>query len=197
MLIASSTYRQHQVLLQVTKDVQFKSQHSKVSGTLYLEGEDHLKLLADAYAMFAHTNPMHGDVFPSVRRMEAEVVNMTASLLGKGESNNCAALLPRKQLPELVHQPGSSCCTPLPAAPVWRQALWDTPAVCNKCNMAELGAGQVRARARVGGCQAAHLSVHGDVPDDFVTCCADKVPTVCGSMTSGGTESILTAEKAV
>ena len=70
--------------MQVTRDVQFESEHSKVSGTLYLEGEDHLRLLSDAYAMFAHTNPMHGDVFPSVRRMEAEVVNMTASLLGRG-----------------------------------------------------------------------------------------------------------------
>lgn len=65
--------------------MQFESQRSKVSGTLYLAGEDHLRLLSDAYAMFAHTNPMHSDVFPSVRRMESEVVNMTASLLGKGE----------------------------------------------------------------------------------------------------------------
>ena len=65
--------------------MRFETQRSKVSGTLYLSGEDHLQLLADAYSMFAHTNPMHSDVFPSVRRMEAEVVNMTASLLGKGE----------------------------------------------------------------------------------------------------------------
>ena len=32
--------------------------------------------------MFSLTNPMHSDVFPSVRRMEGEVVAMTASLLG-------------------------------------------------------------------------------------------------------------------
>ena len=72
--------------LQAAKDVQFESQHSKVSGTLYLAGEDHMRLLSDAYSMFAHTNPMHSDVFPSVRRMESEVVNITASLLGKGGS---------------------------------------------------------------------------------------------------------------
>ena len=35
-----------------------------------------------AYQLFSHTNPLHGDIFPSVRRMEAEVVAMTASLLG-------------------------------------------------------------------------------------------------------------------
>ena len=81
--------------LQAAKDVQFESQHSRVSGTLYLAGEDHLRLLSDAYGMFAHTNPMHSDVFPSVRRMESEVVNMTASLLGKGGS---AHLLPETML---------------------------------------------------------------------------------------------------
>ena len=36
----------------------------------------------EAYKLFSHTNPLHGDIFPSVRRMEAEVVAMTASMLG-------------------------------------------------------------------------------------------------------------------
>lgn len=53
-----------------------------MSGTVYFAGEEHLQVLQDAYAMFAHTNPLHADVFPSVRRMETEVVAMTASLLG-------------------------------------------------------------------------------------------------------------------
>lgn len=34
------------------------------------------------YAMFSLTNPMHSDVFPSVRKMEGEVVAMTAGMLG-------------------------------------------------------------------------------------------------------------------
>ena len=34
---------------------------------------------------FAHTNPLHLDVFPSVVRFEAEVVAMTAALLGSKE----------------------------------------------------------------------------------------------------------------
>ena len=32
--------------------------------------------------MFSLTNPMHSDVFPSVRKMEGEVVAMTAGMLG-------------------------------------------------------------------------------------------------------------------
>jgi sphinganine-1-phosphate aldolase len=36
------------------------------------------------YAQFAHANPLHSEAFPSVCRMEAEVVSMTAKLLGAG-----------------------------------------------------------------------------------------------------------------
>ena len=53
-----------------------------MSGTLYMAGEEHLELLNGVYSLFSHTNPMHTDVFPSVRQMESEVVAMTASLLG-------------------------------------------------------------------------------------------------------------------
>ena len=55
---------------------------SKVSGTVYFAGAGLRALLDRTYAAFAHTNPLHGDIFPSVRRMEAEVVAMTASMLG-------------------------------------------------------------------------------------------------------------------
>ncbi|CAI0627372.1 unnamed protein product, partial [Linum tenue] len=37
---------------------------------------------------FAHTNPLHLDVFPSIARFEAEVVAMTASLLGSKETSS-------------------------------------------------------------------------------------------------------------
>ncbi|KAL2984924.1 hypothetical protein AAZX31_12G119500 [Glycine max] len=38
--------------------------------------------------MFAHTNPLHLDVFKSVAHFEAEVVAMTAALLGSKEKNS-------------------------------------------------------------------------------------------------------------
>lgn len=68
--------------LQGKRDVVFEEGSSKVSGTLYLVGEEHCRLLNEVYASFSHTNPMHADVFPSVRQMELEVVAMTASMLG-------------------------------------------------------------------------------------------------------------------
>lgn len=66
------------------EDMRFTDGDSRVSGTVYMSGAVHKQLLGEAYAMFALTNPMHSDVFPSVRKMEGEVVAMTASMLGGG-----------------------------------------------------------------------------------------------------------------
>ncbi|KDP26835.1 hypothetical protein JCGZ_17993 [Jatropha curcas] len=60
----------------------------KCSGTVYIggsESEGHFALINEACSMFAHTNPLHSDVFQSVARFEAEVVSMTASLFGGKE----------------------------------------------------------------------------------------------------------------
>ena len=47
-----------------------------VSGAVYSGDEDLLKLQTDAYGKFTVANPIHPDVFPGVRKMEAEVVAM-------------------------------------------------------------------------------------------------------------------------
>ena len=60
----------------------------KCSGTVYIAGsenEGHFSLINEACSMFAHTNPLHMDIFPSVVRFEAEVVAMTAALFGSKE----------------------------------------------------------------------------------------------------------------
>ncbi|KAK9822584.1 hypothetical protein WJX74_007398 [Apatococcus lobatus] len=76
-------------------DVQIAEQDSLVSGTLYMAGKEHQDLLNEVYASYAHTNPLHTDVFPSLRTLEAEVIAMTASLVGGGASGNpevCGAM---------------------------------------------------------------------------------------------------------
>ncbi|XP_010549296.1 PREDICTED: sphingosine-1-phosphate lyase [Tarenaya hassleriana] len=63
----------------------------KCSGTVYIAGnesEGHFSLINQACSMFAHTNPLHLDVFQSVVRFEAEVVAMTAALLGSREKSS-------------------------------------------------------------------------------------------------------------
>ncbi|XP_057777001.1 sphingosine-1-phosphate lyase [Salvia miltiorrhiza] len=67
------------------KDVAWQG---KCSGTVYIAGseqEGHFSLINEACSMFAHTNPLHQDVFQSVVKFETEVVAMTAALLGSKE----------------------------------------------------------------------------------------------------------------
>lgn len=51
-----------------------------VSGAVYHGEEDLLKLQTEAYGKFTVSNPIHPDVFPGVRKMEAEVVAMVLSM---------------------------------------------------------------------------------------------------------------------
>ncbi|XP_073222300.1 sphingosine-1-phosphate lyase [Cicer arietinum] len=63
----------------------------KCSGTVYIGGSEsgeHFSLINEACSMFAHTNPLHLDVFRSVVRFEGEVVAMTAALLGSKEKTS-------------------------------------------------------------------------------------------------------------
>jgi sphinganine-1-phosphate aldolase len=49
-----------------------------VSGTVYHGGQEILDLQSEAQRMFAVSNPLHPDVFPGVRKMEAEIVAMVS-----------------------------------------------------------------------------------------------------------------------
>ena len=48
----------------------------RVSGAVYHGGRDLLRLQSQAMEMFGVANPIHPDVFPGARKMEAEVVAM-------------------------------------------------------------------------------------------------------------------------
>ncbi len=55
------------------------------SGAVYHGGEEHAEFLAEAYALHAHDNPLHPDLWPSSTKFEAEVVAMTARMLSGDE----------------------------------------------------------------------------------------------------------------
>ncbi|XP_062319949.1 sphingosine-1-phosphate lyase 1 isoform X2 [Osmerus eperlanus] len=63
----------------------------KVSGAVYWGDENLTKLLVKVYGDFAWSNPLHPDIFPGVRKMEAEVVRMTCSLF-HGGPNSCGTV---------------------------------------------------------------------------------------------------------
>jgi sphinganine-1-phosphate aldolase len=52
----------------------------KVSGAVYHGGQELLRLQTEAFGKFTVSNPIHPDVFPGVRKMEAEVVAMVQYL---------------------------------------------------------------------------------------------------------------------
>ncbi|XP_061545341.1 sphingosine-1-phosphate lyase 1 isoform X2 [Phycodurus eques] len=62
-----------------------------VSGAVYWGDEALTKLLVKVYGDFAWSNPLHPDIFPGVRKMEAEVVRMACTLF-HGGPNSCGTV---------------------------------------------------------------------------------------------------------
>lgn len=58
----------------------------RVSGAVYHGGVDVLDLQAQAYGKYSIANQLHPNVFPAVRKMEAEVVSMVLKLFNAPES---------------------------------------------------------------------------------------------------------------
>jgi len=59
-------------------------QETKQTGAVYHGGEDLLKIQTKAFGLFAISNSLHADMFPFLRKMEAEIVRMTANYFNGG-----------------------------------------------------------------------------------------------------------------
>lgn len=57
-------------------------QNGRVSGAVYHGDWSHIEFLNRVYALNSQANPLHADVWPSATRFEAEIVAMTAHMLG-------------------------------------------------------------------------------------------------------------------
>ena len=65
------------------EDVDWRA--GKISGLLYYAGEDVIKVAHDAYAMYFNENAVYPKVFPSLAKMEEEVIDLSLALLNGGE----------------------------------------------------------------------------------------------------------------
>ncbi|HWQ12608.1 MAG TPA: aminotransferase class V-fold PLP-dependent enzyme [Roseiflexaceae bacterium] len=65
-----------------------------VSGAVYHGDAGHIEFLNRVYALTSQVNPLHADLWPSAARFEAEIVAMTAAMLGGGQQG----LLPEQQV---------------------------------------------------------------------------------------------------
>jgi len=57
-----------------------------VSGAVYHGDDEHINFLNKVYAIHSQSNPLHHDVWPSSTKYEAEIVAMTADMLGAGSA---------------------------------------------------------------------------------------------------------------
>ena len=60
----------------------------KISGIIYHGEVNHINKLNDVFNQFSITNPLHPDLFPSIRNMEIDIINMMINLF-KGDENCC------------------------------------------------------------------------------------------------------------
>ena len=62
-----------------------------VSGAVYNGDDAHVEFLSRVYAINSQSNPLHADVWPSTTKFEAEIVAMTAHMLG-GDGQVCGTV---------------------------------------------------------------------------------------------------------
>lgn len=58
------------------------------SGAVYHGDPGHVAFLSQVYAAQSQSNPLHPDLWPSATKFEAEIVSMTAHMLGAGEAGD-------------------------------------------------------------------------------------------------------------
>eukprot|EP00698_Gefionella_okellyi_P023577 TRINITY_DN809_c0_g1_i1.p1 TRINITY_DN809_c0_g1~~TRINITY_DN809_c0_g1_i1.p1 ORF type:complete len:463 (+),score=94.06 TRINITY_DN809_c0_g1_i1:1432-2820(+) len=68
-----------------------KWESGKASGAVYHGGQETIDLATRAFHLFSASNPLHSDLFPCVRKMEAEVVRMTVNML-HGDAEACGVM---------------------------------------------------------------------------------------------------------
>ena len=82
--LPSEGWNKEQVRAEVEKVlglVEFKG----VSGITHKPRKEREEVVTEVYSMTAYTNPLNPDVYPGIRKMEAEVVRMTSNLFQGGE----------------------------------------------------------------------------------------------------------------
>jgi glutamate/tyrosine decarboxylase-like PLP-dependent enzyme len=75
------------MLRSLAQEEQEHWEDGQASGAVYHGGAEHIEFLNQVYALHSQSNPLHVDVWPSGMKFEAEVVAMTAAILG-GDSTD-------------------------------------------------------------------------------------------------------------
>lgn len=84
-------------VLELMREMSLKEQDrwkdGYVSGGIYNGDQAHIDFLNQVYALHSQSNPLHGDLFPSATKYEAEIVAMTAAMHGQGKTPDGATIV--------------------------------------------------------------------------------------------------------
>ncbi|MBC7386078.1 MAG: aspartate aminotransferase family protein [Cryobacterium sp.] len=72
--------------LQTSHDSDTNWHDGRTFSLVYHASDEHTEFLKKAYSIYFHQNGLNPSAFPSLKRFEAEVVSISANLLGGGES---------------------------------------------------------------------------------------------------------------
>lgn len=61
---------------------------NKISGIVYLGSDDHNNKLLSIFSKFMYSNPLHPDLYPKIRNMEIDIINICKNLYN-GNDNCC------------------------------------------------------------------------------------------------------------
>ena len=88
--------REREEILQEMEKLHAREQHQWqdgfVSGAVYHGDQEHIDFLNKVYAINSQSNPLHADVWPSATKFEAEIVAMTADMLGGKNQDVCGTV---------------------------------------------------------------------------------------------------------
>ncbi len=77
-----------EVLEKTDSVIDKEKNQSHVSGIIYSNDEHHLNNMTAVFRKYATSNPLHPDIFPEVREMEIDIINITSHMF-KGDHNVC------------------------------------------------------------------------------------------------------------
>lgn len=81
-----------------------RGHRGQVSGSLYHGDPKHYAFLTEAFGLFGHANVLQRDMYPSATKFEAEIVAMTAAMLGGDPADEVCGVLSGGGTESLVTQ---------------------------------------------------------------------------------------------
>ena len=75
-----------ELLSKILNEENYKWEKGFVSGAVYHGGKDHIDFLNNVYAISSQVNPLHPDIWPSVLKIEREIIEIVSKILHGNEA---------------------------------------------------------------------------------------------------------------